>query len=491
MFALLLVVACSSPGGADKPGSGTIEDDSGAASDSDPDQVSDGGSGDDDSGPSGSDGSDGSDDTAPHIPQSCIVELETTPKNVLMISIDTLRRDAIGRYGGGDNTDFLDKLMDEGLALDDHRSCSNWTYASILCTLTGRYNEENDFFPIGGGRQAMDDTERAPPLRDDIPTMADWAREQGFISGLISANGFFDTTYNTGSRYDSAEIAIVAAGDIVDGALAIADEELLPDGRPWFLHAHFLDPHTPYNPPGTYVNDELRDLPSVAWDLRTSGGLLEAVNAFPTLTDKERAAIRAHLAVLYGGEVAYLDDQVERMFEGLNERGMLDDTLVVLWSDHGEQFFDHSGFGHHVDLYTEETHALGAFWSRSMVEPLAWSEPTSPIDIVPTVACLMDLPAFESSTGAPVGESRRNRPRFASTLHDTWSQSSVERDGLRLVYRWSGSKELFNLSEDPGEKSNRIDVYRDEADALWELLLPFVEIADPLNPYQSAGISPP
>ena len=59
------------------------------------------------------------------------------PKNVLMISIDTLRRDRVGRYGKNGNTPFMDRLLGEGVALDNHRSCSDWTYPSILCALTG------------------------------------------------------------------------------------------------------------------------------------------------------------------------------------------------------------------------------------------------------------------------------------------------------------------------------------------------------------------
>ncbi len=413
----------------------------------------------------------------------CGTTLASTPRNLLMISIDTLRRDYVGHYGG-DNTAFLDQLLDQGLTLDDHRSCANWTYPSALCALTGRYNEENAFFPLGGGQQMEEGEERNPPLPDEVLTLADWMGQQGFVSGLVAANGFLSDKYNIGSRYDLFEMLPNPADVVVSEALSMADE-LHQDGRPWFLHAHFIDPHTPYDPPPSYVEAQLAALPEFEWDIRTSSGLLKLMAAYERMDKENRALAMAYIRVLYGGEIAFLDDQLQRMIDSLEDKGALEDTLVVVWSDHGEQFWEHDRFGHHADLYAEETLALAAFWANGMT-PAAWEKPTNHIDLIPTLLCMMDLPPFEPGTGAIAGSSTPDRPVFSSVLDIAQSQSAVEVDGLRLVYRWTGRHELYRLDEDPSEQHNTADDEPDEVEALWALLEPFVTIADALNPDQEA-----
>ena len=71
----------------------------------------------------------------------------TPPTNVLLVSLDTLRRDRVGRYGGGANTPFLDALFDRSIVLDNHRSCSDWTAPSMTCALTGLFPPLHNFWP--------------------------------------------------------------------------------------------------------------------------------------------------------------------------------------------------------------------------------------------------------------------------------------------------------------------------------------------------------
>lgn len=86
-------------------------------------------------------GDTGTGPTTAAVGESALAFLGAPPRHLLMISIDTLRRDQLTRYGGHGNMPFLDGLLDEGVALDDHVACSNWTLHSTVCAMTGTYPE--------------------------------------------------------------------------------------------------------------------------------------------------------------------------------------------------------------------------------------------------------------------------------------------------------------------------------------------------------------
>ena len=409
----------------------------------------------------------------------------TPPRNLLVISIDTLRRDYLGAYSAeATASPFIDSLLAEGLVLDDHRSCSNWTYASILCALSGRYNEDNGFFPRGGNPDPWDTQERTPLTPNTITLMPDLFTEQGFVSAIVTANPFLGTGFNVGSRYTNTRQITASAGEVTQAALESA-ANLRDDGRPWLLHAHYIDPHTPYTPPSEYVSHNLVGLERLPVDIRQTGGMEELAAIWVDLTAFQQALALEYIDVLYRGEIANLDHHIELLMTQLEEDGMLEDTLVMLWSDHGEQFHEHEQFQHHKALYSEETAGLAAFWSSDGDGPARWSGPTTHMDLLPTTLCMMGLEPLAdvdptSPTGAVIEHIPDNRPRFSSALLDI-SQSSVDLDGLRLIYRWDGTLELYDLAEDPGEQVDLAAERTEDVSALWSLLEPMVVKADSLH----------
>ena len=92
------------------------------------------------------------------------------PKNILMLSIDTFRKDSLSQYGGPEVMPFLDELAKTGFTADDHLTCSNWTFAGTTCTLLGRYNYEAGFVPHlpYNGRERV---------ADGTPFLASWLDE--------------------------------------------------------------------------------------------------------------------------------------------------------------------------------------------------------------------------------------------------------------------------------------------------------------------------
>jgi len=399
------------------------------------------------------------------------------PANVLMVSLDTLRRDAVGHYNPqSDDTPFLDEVLAASLTLEDHRSCSNWTYGSTVCAMTGLSGGDAGFIP--GSWDAQN------PMPDDLGVLPGWLRAAGYRTALVSSNFYVGSTSGLTRHFDHTFQEHEGRADtIVDNALRLHADMTTVGDSPWFLHAHFFDPHAGYDAPASYLS-ALDGLAPSPVDV-TDGALVQTMEErWDELTEEEQALTLEHMRIRYAAEVRYLDDELRRLFDALEDRGALEDTLVVFWSDHGEQFGEHGFFDHGKTLYGEEIAAMAAFWGAG-VTPGGWEGPTSHQDLAPTLMSLLGLAEPEGVMGVPVGEAVG--ARFAMRRNEFHLQS-VDQDGLRLMYWWEdGRLALYDVAADPGERDDRYDPSDPRVLALWELLKPRVELAREFT----AGDAPP
>ncbi len=386
------------------------------------------------------------------------------PRNVIMISIDTVERSRMGRYSGSGLTPRLASLAENGVSLDDHASCSSWTYSSINCALIGRYNQDLGYEPRVG------EAETALPLPPDAVPLAEILGNAGFQTRLISTNGLLSETTETARGYTEVEMALdVVAEGVTRRVLEQADTLT----EPFLLHVHYMDPHMPYAPPVAFTPEVVKGLDPVPWDLSTKEGTAEAREAWEGLTGPERANLLAWLTALYEGELAYTDDAVGALLDGLDAAGKLADSLVVVWSDHGEEFQEHGALGHGVQLHSDQADGIGIFWASNIV-PDAYSAPTTHNDLVPTVldALGMEIPADVSGTALGAATSGT---RFAFLwTKDGNAAASVERGGLKLIYDWRGRKELYDRNLDRNEAADHYTSDDPDVEALWALLRPRV-----------------
>ncbi len=396
------------------------------------------------------------------------------PRNLLMISLDTFRRDRVGRYGGDAETDFLDGLLAAGVALDDHRSCSNWTYPSMLCALTGQSPTELGFI-------ATTNLGASPPLiPEDIEFLGDWLGRAGYSTRLITANQLIGEKFGFARAYGEVTEQSNASAASINSYAAEAIEDLRGVEQPWFLHLHYIDPHVPYDPPAEYL-DGLAALPALDAEVNTKAGLVDVYENLEDYSEEELALIREHLRVYYNGEMAYLDDQLERVFAELEAAGLLEDALVVLYSDHGEQFFEHGAILHHEGLYQEESDAVALFWAPGLA-PVSWGAPTRHADIAPTVLDALGLDIPREVRGQVLGSQPEVCARFAHSVDEESGTQSVDRDGLRMIYDWDGSVWLYDRALDPAERRDILGERPEDALLLWSFLAPEVEALEALHP---------
>jgi arylsulfatase A-like enzyme len=204
--------------------------------------------------------------------------------------------------------------------------------------------------------------------------------------------------------------------------------------EPLFMWIHFLDPHEPY-----LAHEE-----------------------FPF----------GELPIdLYDSEVAFTDQQIGRLLGQLEERGRLDRTIVVLTSDHGEEFQDHGGIGHAKTLY-EELIRVPLIVHVPGFTPTRVPQAVSHLDVAPTVLALAGVPVPEAFTGrvlpatATGFEPQPSRPIFAHTQRKASKRSVLHENWKLIVDRRAGSEQLFQIAEDPQELHDRSNSHPEVRDAL-------------------------
>jgi len=436
------------------------------------------------------------DDVSPDVDTAAPAVLPTfqgsVPRNLLVLSVDTMRRDHMSRYSDDKTlTPFLDSLALTGFVLDDHTSCSNWTVAGTTCALAGASNldraEARGMFPILGQTVLQALPGNGDP-NGPTPLLPRWLSDADYSTTLVTSNGFFSRAWGNTQGYQHVSFpGFSPVPQIWAKAQELIDGDV-PLGDPWLLHLHFFEPHSPYTPTEAYA-EAMKTLPPIPLDVSTRDGQDEARETIrldpPVLTEAEIEGVKEHLRFLYAGEVRRFDQGLADMWGELDARGLLDDTLVVFWTDHGEAFWEQNVAQHARLLHPNENDALALFWAKN-IEPGAWKGPTTHADLTPTILTLLQRPIPEEVSGIPVGLAPPDRARFSLADGYAGPVQAVRRGTDLLHFRWRHPADilvgLYDLSVDPQAENNLYRPDEPVADRwlpLWDLLRPKILQAEP------------
>ena len=282
-------------------------------------------------------------------PRGRLVGLETTRAqrgpNILLISIDSLRRDHVGSYGyHRPTTPHLDKLAREGVRFDAAVSPTSWTLPSHVTLLTA--------LPIRV-HQVHVSSQR---FTKRVLTLAEVLSQEGYATAGIVGGSFLDAGYGFAQRFDHYDDYTILNRDRTKPnghvtspmSLRLANEWLegwaaAERPRPFFLFLHMWDVHFSYAPPPPY--DTMFD-PHYERDMVASPYMRNRrINPWMDPRDLE------HVIALYDGEIRYTDDHLGRLFDLIERLGVFDDTIIVVTSDHGDEFFEHGKKGHGQNLF--------------------------------------------------------------------------------------------------------------------------------------------
>lgn len=398
------------------------------------------------------------------------------PRNLLVVSIDTTRRDLFSRYGDTVYAPFLESLMESGVTLDRHRSCSNWTMPSVLCAQSGMTNIDLGMVP-----DLRDTGESMAPK--GMRTLATRLYDAGYYTQLVTSNSWFSADHLTDQGF---EVSIRPDDRRTMGIFAESLDQLAQarsEGRiPWYAHMHVKEPHPSYDPPDEYLAD-LEGLDPIDWDLTKSDDQYAADAQYDSMSTEEQELLLAHLRIRYHGEVRWLDDQLTDAFADLELYDLLDDTLVLFWVDHGEQFWEHGDQTHAYNLNAEENDTIAFFWAKNIV-PGSWDEATSHIDLAPTVLNLLSVDDTEGMTGIPVGQADPDRTLDFLSAARLGVVQSVVKDDWKLIYRWgTGERRLYDTRNDPHEETDLYSAEEPHAKELEVALQERVKAMEPLTDY--------
>lgn len=265
------------------------------------------------------------------------------PANVILISIDSLRPDHLGAYGyARDTSPYIDALATEAVLFEDAVSTSSWTlpaHISLLSSLPPLAHGVDR-----GGRRLAE----AAPLISEVFQQAGWATV-GLVSGPFLDRRFgYDRGWDVYDdqtlrwRNPKASHSGVTSPRFHRRALELLDEALAEES-PLFLFLHYWDVHYDYEPPPPY--DTLFD-PGYR-------GTVDGKNFVrnPQIHAEMDARDLDHLVALYDGEIRWVDHHLGLLFDALRERGLYEGALIVVTTDHGDEFLEHGRFGHRHNLH--------------------------------------------------------------------------------------------------------------------------------------------
>lgn len=394
---------------------------------------------------------------------SCRQPVEPPRPNLVLVSIDTLRADHLTAYGYERSTSpEISRLASEGILFEQAFSQSPKTATSHMSLFTGVYPPAHRVANWGERRQRR--------LSDDVPTLATLLAQAGYRTeahtggGNVSARLGFDQGFEIYEEHRGADLPFEGAGKALDRFVG-DDREVSP---PFFLFVHTFAVHDPYVPPSAFA-EEFVD-PSYSGGIVGSQEELErlaggtnywARNAeYWNRVDRNDPADIQHLKDLYDAEILFTDSQFAAFREHLRWLGLEDETIVVVLSDHGEEFLDHGGFLHnamfqeilHVPLIIRFPASLGLASGRRIQEVVRL------VDVVPTLLEVLGLPAPEHLQGESLlplveGSEALARPVFSQWL--AGGRIVALRDGDWKYMRVKRQEQLFDLSADPRESVDR------------------------------------
>ncbi len=384
--------------------------------------------------------------------------------NVVMITVDTTRADHLGCYGyERPTTPNIDALARESVRFENSFAHVPITLPSHTSIFTGTVP------PFHGVR----DNGRYV-VREELVTMAELLRDRGYATGAFVSAFVLDSRYGLDQGFDTYDDNLTSEWSeenlrdariynqmVTDRSADQTTEQALawlrkPSGDPFFLWVHYYDPHHRYDPPRPY-DQRFQDSP-------------------------------------YDGEIAFMDSQIGRLLDALRERGLWDESLVVLTSDHGEGLGNHGEPTHAVLTYDATLRVALMFKppAASGIEPRVSEDRVSHFDVLPTITELLGVPAPEDVQGHSLASRLRggtmpatrgrerpsyfecNLPRFGFGWEPIFG---VRADGWKYVH--APEPELYHLAEDPDELYNLAASEPQRRQDMESLLFAVVEDSSP------------
>ncbi len=393
---------------------------------------------------------------------------------MVLISIDTLRPDHLGCYGYGRNTSpNIDGLAAKGALFEQHISSAPWTLPAHTAMFTSVPDSVHGVVDPIGLR-----------LADEFETLPESFQAAGYRTAGFFAGPYLHPAFGLGQGFDTYEDCVDVVGDteldergewsMSDPLLRASHHGITNDkvyarwksfhddvskgsgDKPFFAFVHLWDVHFDFTPPAPY--DTLFD-PDYTGPYTGRDFFYDPrINAAMPKRDQD------HIIALYDGEIRWTDTFIGKIRDDLAAAGHLEDTILVITSDHGTELFDHGGKGHRTTLYDEQIRIPLIIHYPKIVARTRFAGQTRMIDLGPTLRDLAGLPPVETTMGDSLaavarGEMlRRPDPDAVSELMSVGrTLRSVRTPDAKIVVELESSQaNWFDFVVDPRENEPRL-----------------------------------
>jgi arylsulfatase A-like enzyme len=390
---------------------------------------------------------------------------ERCPTSLVLVVVDTWRADHLGFHGyPRATTAELAPWLERAAVFEQVFATAGWTLPSFGSLFTGHIPSRH----AAGLLLEAGEKPKFAFLDASVRPLGEHFSRAGFATAGVANNPFLHPGFGLSRGFETWDYVFgnylntPRASQIVHWGFRWLDAR---DDRPFVLLLHLFDPHLSYDPPPAVEGSFTKGYEG-RFELPFSGfGDANADWTPPAEAD------RRFVADAYDEELLFVDRELARLFAGLEERGLLEDTLVVLTSDHGEELFDHGGFEHGHTLFQELLHVPLLFWGPG-VEPGLIQSPVSLVDVLPTLLEALGLPPEPGIAGRslwPLLTQRSPLPEtsfFAEgTLHGI-DRKALVRWPWKVVANEGEPLQLYDLSQDPGERRDLAGTQPERAAAL-------------------------
>jgi arylsulfatase A-like enzyme len=394
---------------------------------------------------------------------------ETRP-NLVLITLESLRPDHVGAYGGRSRgrpdaplTPQLDAFAAEAVRFDDAHAVSSWTLSAHASLFTGLY-------PSAHGAERP-----LARLADGYPTLAGALAAAGYQTAGVVSGPYLRRAHNLAQGFERWDDGIssltsrLAHDDVTNPRMQEALERFIEQqrdpARPFFLFAYFWDPHYDFLPPAPY------DAMFVGPDAQPID--IGNFENNPAIRADMPAAQLAYALSQYAGEIRWTDEHLGRFFALLKREGLWENTAILITADHGEEFFEHGEKGHKHNLYAESIHVPMLLKLPGPAGGRVDRRLASQVDVLPTLLELAGVAPDFPHQGRSLLEA--NPPARRAVFFDllsTWYYRSAEGSPFDVTQRWRGVREggqklvwrergpqpllreLFDVASDPRERAN-------------------------------------
>ena len=356
-------------------------------------------------------------------------------ENLVLVQVDTLRADHLAAYGYGR------PLLDDGRpwrVVEGYESVSSWTPPSTASAMTGLEIEHHGLRWVDQG---------TPERQISSPTLATHFSQAGYRTALFSGSTWMSAITGLDAGFDRATLspelyATSNLGTLVDDALVWVDKA----PGPFLMVLHPMDPHDPYSPEeqdrGVYAQN-------VQFDLDDLNQKDQVDTLLASTSGTEREALVQSLGDVYDEQLLGMGRSLEKLLVGLEDRGLLENTLVVLTADHGESLGEGDTFHHGATLRQEQ-----------LVIPLMFLHPQVPagrlsclsnnVDLLPTLLDLVDLPDTAETDGTSLQKGCRRSSIASLYQPDSLWWVGNRSAQSRVVWECrTGEVLAYNLLNDP------------------------------------------